>query len=259
MSWHCRGSASEYKWCCALVTTARGRIRWLSWLAGWPDNQSGTNSWINLFGPIRLLGTPRGFAGTFTDTFLGDRQLFCPPAPGVTTQGRLFQGNYCLLERMNSMNSLKGKKKKKKQSSGFLFTQFLLAFLVLLFLCRLSLFSHLFHTTPSHATKIPRGKKKKKRKRAHCGIMRRHRLCRSLSLSYLVGTCLSQESKQSAAHASYQRTVIMEWASSQDDVILLARSTQGSFQCKMQTQISLWSTKYMPCLLLLLLLLFSSP
>lgn len=165
MSWHCRGSASEYKWCCALVTTARGRIRWLSWLAGWPDNQSGTNSWINLFGPIRLLGTPRGFAGTFTDTFLGDRQLFCPPAPGVTTQGRLFQGNYCLLERMNSMNSLKGKKKKKKQSSGFLFTQFLLAFLVLLFLCRLSLFSHLFHTTPSHATKIPRGKKKKEKKK----------------------------------------------------------------------------------------------
>ena len=54
MSWHCRGKASEYK-CCALVTTARGHIRWLSWLAGWPDNQSGTNSCINLFGPIRLL------------------------------------------------------------------------------------------------------------------------------------------------------------------------------------------------------------
>ena len=25
---------SEYKWCYTLVTTAHGRIRWLSWLAG---------------------------------------------------------------------------------------------------------------------------------------------------------------------------------------------------------------------------------
>lgn len=162
MSWHCRGSASEYKWCCALVTTARGRIRWLSWLAGWPDNQSGTNSWINLFGPIRLLGTPRGFAGTFTDTFLGDRQLFCPPAPGVTTQGRLFQGNYCLLERMNSMNSLKGTKKK------CLAAFFLLSFCLHSWSCFSfvdCLFSHIYSIQPPAMQRRSLGEKKKEKKK----------------------------------------------------------------------------------------------
>lgn len=143
--------------CCALVTTARGRIRWLSWLAGWPDNHSGTNSCIDLFGPIRLLGAPRGFAGTSSDTFLSDRQLFCPPSPRVTTQGQLFQGNYCLLERMNS---LKG----KSSLVAFFFSQFPLAFLVLLFFVD-CLYSHLFHTTPGHATTIPWGEKKKKKQK----------------------------------------------------------------------------------------------